>query len=75
MEITATYSAEDNKLRLYASERLPPEMYEKVLEAGYRWAPMQKLFVAHRWTPEREDVAFAVPIVKTSLPQDNPCIR
>lgn len=57
MNITATYSPEDNKLRLYASERLAPETYARVKEAGFSWAPRQELFVAPKWTPAREDLA------------------
>lgn len=56
-EITATYSPEDNKLRLYASKRLDPETYSRVKEAGFAWAPKQQLFVAPKWTPAREDLA------------------
>ncbi|MGA3406846.1 MAG: DUF3560 domain-containing protein, partial [Candidatus Bathyarchaeia archaeon] len=54
--MTATYSPEDNKLRLYSEERLSPEVYARVRGAGFIWAPMQKLFVAPAWTPEREDL-------------------
>src|SRR3954468_9974507 len=53
---SASYSPEDNKLRLYASERLPRELYDRVKAAGFRWAPQQKLFFAPMWTPEREDL-------------------
>ena len=53
---TATYSPEDNKLRLYASSRLDPELYNRVRAAGFRWAPSQKLFVAPSWSPKREDL-------------------
>jgi hypothetical protein len=53
---TATYSPEDNKLRLYASTRLDPDTYAKVRAAGFIWAPKQELFVAPMWTPEREDL-------------------
>lgn len=53
---TATYSPEDNKLRLYASARLDDETFAKIKAAGFRWAPKQELFVAPMWTPEREDV-------------------
>lgn len=52
----ATYSPEDNKLRLYASSRLDPETYERVRAAGFIWAPKQELFVAPKWTPQREDL-------------------
>ena len=53
---TATYSAEDNKLRLYASERLDKELYSRVREIGFKYAPKQELFVAPKWTPAREDI-------------------
>jgi phospholipid N-methyltransferase len=53
---TATYSPEDNKLRLYATTRLPREVYDRVRAAGFIWAPKQELFVAPMWTPEREDL-------------------
>ena len=33
--ITATYSPEDNKLRIYASQRLDRETYERVKAAGF----------------------------------------
>ncbi len=54
---TATYSPEDNKLRLYTStdERLPESLYAQVKHYGFIWAPRQELFVAPAWTPERED--------------------
>src|SRR5690554_3404611 len=53
---TATYSPEDNKLRLYASSRLDAETYQRVKSAGFVWAPKQELFVAPKWTPGREDL-------------------
>jgi hypothetical protein len=56
--ITATYSPEDNKLRLYASSRLDTETYERVKAAGFKWAPKQDLFVAPMWTPSREDLCI-----------------
>lgn len=54
---TATYSPEDNKIRLYASSRLDAETYGRVKAAGFIWAPKQELFVAPKWTPQREDLA------------------
>ena len=54
--ISATYSPEDNKLRLYAFSRLHSETYERVKAAGFKWAPKQDLFVAPMWTPSREDL-------------------
>ena len=52
----ATYSPEDNKLRLYPFSRLDAALYERVKAAGFGWAPRQKLFVAGRWTPSRFDL-------------------
>lgn len=56
MQYTATYSPEDNKLRLYASSRLDAETYQRVKAAGFKWAPKQQLFVAPAWSPSREDL-------------------
>lgn len=53
---TATYSPEDNKLRLYASARLDKELYTRVRAHGFIWAPRQELFVAPSWSPERADL-------------------
>jgi hypothetical protein len=36
---SATYSPEDNKLRLYSVYRLDSDLYARVREAGFRWAP------------------------------------
>ena len=54
---SATYSAEDDKIRLRASSRLDAETYARVKTAGYNWAPKQDLFYAV-WTPTREDLAI-----------------
>lgn len=51
--MNATYSPEDNKLRLYAVSRLDEELYQRVRAAGFKWAPKQELWVAPMWTPER----------------------
>lgn len=53
---TATYSPDDNKLRLYPYARLDKTIYVRVKEAGFIWAPKQELFVAPMWTPNREDL-------------------
>jgi phospholipid N-methyltransferase len=58
MTYSATYSPEDNKLRLSASSRLDAETYARVRGAGFIWAPKQGIFVAPMWTPEREDLAI-----------------
>lgn len=59
-EYTATYSPDDNKLRLYPLYRLDEDTYKKIHEAGFRWAPKQELFVAPAWTPYREDVLISL---------------
>lgn len=56
--MSATYSPEDNKLRLSSVSRLDAETYQRVRAAGFIWAPRQKLFVAPMWTPEREDLVI-----------------
>jgi len=60
MRYNATYSPDDNKLRLYPSARLDAETYARVKAAGFRWAPKQDLFVAPAWTPEREDLLLSL---------------
>lgn len=52
----ATYCAQDNKLRMTCATRLDEGLFRKVREAGFVWAPRQKIFVAPAWTPEREDL-------------------
>ncbi len=56
MDLTATYSPEDNKLRLYSSARLDTETYSRLKAAGFSWAPKQQIFVAPMWTTQREDL-------------------
>jgi hypothetical protein len=60
MTYTATYSPEDNKLRLCSSSRLDAETYARVKEAGFSYAPKQELFYAPMWTPQREDLLLAM---------------
>lgn len=60
IEATATYSAEDNKLRLYFTNRLDKEEYQIIRDNGFIWAPKQELFVTPRWTPSREDFCIEV---------------
>ncbi len=71
MIYTATYSPEDNKLRLSASSRLDAATYSRVQAAGFRWAPKQEIFVAPMWTPERaalcEELAGEIGDEDTSL--------
>lgn len=57
---TATYSPEDNKLRLYPFARLSRPDYERVKSAGFTWAPKQQLFVTPMWTPARAALLVAL---------------
>lgn len=56
--ITATYSPDDNRIRLTSSTRLDTDTYTRVKSAGFKWAPKLQQFIAPCWTPEREDVAL-----------------
>ncbi len=40
-DITATYSAEDNKLRLYCASRLDDQLFQHVKAAGFKWARLR----------------------------------
>lgn len=54
-DFTATYSPEDDKLRLYADTRIEDEDWALMKnKLGFQWAPKQKLFFAS-WSPARED--------------------
>lgn len=55
---TATYSPDDNKLRLTASARLDADTYARVKAAGFAWAPKQEQFIAPMWTPARADLCI-----------------
>ena len=55
---TATYSPDDNKLRIYLLRRLDQATFDRVKAAGYTWAPKQECFVAPMWTPGRADIAL-----------------
>lgn len=54
---TATYSPEDDKIRIYPACRLPQDEYRKLKSVGYGWAPKQECFYAV-WSPKREDAAL-----------------
>jgi len=53
----ATYSPEDNKIRIFPYERLDNADYLRLKEAGYKWGRFQQNFVAPMWTPKRWDLA------------------
>lgn len=52
----ATYSPDDNKLRLCAVSRLSDEEYARAKAAGFRWAPKLEQFICPAWSPEAEDL-------------------
>lgn len=53
---SCTYSIEDNKLRFTPNAKLSDEEYTRAKEAGFVWAPGQKIFICPRWTPKAEDL-------------------
>lgn len=57
MTYSATYDPADDKLRLSASSRLDDDLYKRVKEAGFRWAPKQEVFYAV-WNPAAEDICI-----------------
>jgi hypothetical protein len=54
---SATYSPDDDKIRISPAYRLGADEYAKVKSAGFQWAPLQKVFFGV-WTPQREDIAI-----------------
>ena len=66
-DFNATYSPEDNKLRLYADVRIDAEDWQAMKENGWRWAPKQELFYAF-WSVKNED--FCLAIAGDILPEE-----
>lgn len=58
-KMSATYSPDDNKLRLYAS-KLDSKADASLLAAGFIWAPKKSTYIAQCWTPSREDVLLGL---------------
>ncbi|EHA1127170.1 DUF3560 domain-containing protein [Vibrio navarrensis] len=61
-----TYSAEDNKLRIYVvdgDERFDAETYDTLKSHSFSWAPKQRFFGA-TWSPSREDVASSFGVIE-----------
>lgn len=54
---TATYSPDDNKLRISCAVRIDAETFARLKNAGYKWAPKQQQMIAPMWTPSRYDLA------------------
>ena len=53
----ATYSVEDDKLRLYIDYWMERDNYLALSEAGFKHAPKQELLYT-KWTPGREDICL-----------------
>jgi len=51
-----TYSADDDKLRLYPPGDPDPGIRERAKDSGFLWSNKRQAFVAPKWTPEREDL-------------------
>ncbi|WP_254512288.1 DUF3560 domain-containing protein [Anatilimnocola floriformis] len=69
----ATYSPEDNKLRIYpegtrVDSILTEAEYAEFKRDGYKWAGKQECFVAARWTPSAED--WALELAETIEDED-----
>lgn len=54
-DFTATYSPEDDKLRIYTTHWFERDEYLALKELGFRHAPKQELIYTH-WSPLREDI-------------------
>lgn len=54
----ATYSSNDNKIRLYVG-RVPRAKYEELRDAGFISTPKQDCDFVATWTPRREDIALS----------------
>lgn len=57
---SATYCAEDNKLRLYLSARVEHDSYNYLRKIGYKATPKQDCDFVATWSPRAEDAAFAL---------------
>lgn len=66
-DFNATYSPEDNKLRLYAAVRIDSDHWQEMKKNGWKWAPKQELFYAF-WSVENED--FCLSLAGDILPEE-----
>ena len=56
----ASYSPQDDKLRLFLSHRLGAEEWADLKAEGWIWTPKQSGDLVAPWTPDREDRALAL---------------
>jgi hypothetical protein len=54
--VKASYSFDDDKIRIESMGRLDSKVIEDLRLAGFRWAPRQKVWVA-AWNPQRMKIA------------------
>lgn len=55
----ATYSPEDDKIRLYFNGvRIPRDEWDRLKAAGFSWTMKQASDMVAHWSPEREDLAL-----------------
>lgn len=56
----ASYSPQDDKLRLFFSYRIPRDEWDKLRAQGWTWTMKQNSDMVAPWTPEREDAALSL---------------
>jgi hypothetical protein len=54
----ATYSPEDDKIRLFFSSRIPREEWDQLKAAGFSWTMKQNSDMVAHWSVAREDIAL-----------------
>lgn len=54
----ATYSPEDDKIRLYFDGRIPKDEWDRLKAAGFSWTMKQASDMVAHWSVEREDIAL-----------------
>jgi len=54
----ATYSPEDNKIRVYLDERLNKKDWDTFKKAGFFWTMKQESDLVATWNPSREDLVL-----------------
>jgi len=55
---SATYSPQDDKIRLYLGFRIPKDEWNRLKSAGFSWTMKQVSDLVGMWSPEREDIAL-----------------
>lgn len=54
----ASYSPQDDKLRLFFGYRIPRDQWDALRAEGWTWTMKQESDMVAPWTPEREDTAL-----------------